>query len=215
MSTNSSNNRILDIYNSRLNLLKILETAGFEQGEYSGFSINEIDAMASKNQLDMLLSNPKFGTKAFVKYYLTERISSRQIRPNMLKDVVDELYNIESVLTKPDTLIIIIDVEPNDSIQATVRHLYDHDGIYVVIHNIKRLQYNILEHKLVPPMSVLTPEEKEAFMKKFNIQNVLQLPEIGRFDPLALALCVRPGQVCKIKRVSQTAMMNDYYRVCV
>ena len=213
--TSTSSNRILSIYNSRVNILSLLERSGFDVGEYSGFSINEIDAMTANSQLDMMLTNNTSNRKAYVKYYFTEKQSSRQIRPPILAEIVDELYYVESVLQKQDTLIIIIDDEPNDSIKEKIRYLFDHDGIFVILHNIKRLQFNLLEHSLVPEVSVLSEEERVALFKKYNIQNNTQLPEIHRFDPMALALCLRPGQVCKITRVSQTALEHYYYRICV
>jgi DNA-directed RNA polymerase subunit H (RpoH/RPB5) len=112
-------------------------------------------------------------------------------------------------------LIVIIDDEPNDTILAKVKYLYDHDGIFVIVHNIQRLQTNILNHVLVPPMTVLNDTQTTEFMKTYNIKDKLQLPEISRFDPQALVVGVRPGEICKIARSSITAMMTDYYRVCV
>jgi DNA-directed RNA polymerase subunit H (RpoH/RPB5) len=198
-----------------VNVLALSERGGFDVEEYNGFSINEIDAMTANTQLDMLLTNPTTKNKAYVKYYFTEKQSSRQIRPPILAEIVDELYYVESVLEKSDTLIIIIDDEPNDSIKEKIRYLFDHDGIFVILHNLKRLQFNLLEHSLVPEVSVLSEPERVALYTKYNIQHNTQLPEIDRFDPMALALGLRPGQVCKITRTSQTALENYYYRICV
>merc|ERR1712196_614971 len=105
-----------------------------------GFNINEIDAMVSNEQLDMLIENPNEKRKIYIKYHL----SSKQIRQGMLDDLIEELYNIENVLEKKDTLIIITEDEPNDSIVSKLKYVYDHDDIFVVIHNIHRLQFNIL-----------------------------------------------------------------------
>lgn len=119
-------------------------------------------------------------------------------------------------MTKEDTLIVVIDDEPNDTILARMRYLYDRDGIFVIIHNIKRLQFNILKHELVPSMRVLTEKETQDFQRKYNLKDLTKdLPEISRFDPQALAVGVRPGQVCKIGRDSATALYYEYYRVCV
>jgi len=211
----TTNNRILNIYNSRVNILGLLSRTGFDADEYAGFSINEIDAMVTNAQLDMLLTNSTTSRKVYVKYYFTDKQSSRQIRPNTLNDIVEELYYIEGVLEKPDTLVIIIDDEPNDSIKERIKYLFDHDGIFVVLHNMKRLQFNLLEHSLVPEVSILSEDERLALYTKYHIQNGSQLPEISRFDPMALALCLRPGQVCKIIRSSQTALEHYYYRICV
>jgi len=52
-------------------------------------------------------------------------------------------------------------------------------------------------------------------MVKYNIRDLSQLPEVSRFDPQSLAICLRPGQVCKYTRKSVASLEHDYYRVCV
>ena len=183
----------------------------YDVADYENFSINEIDAMFSNDQLDMLLTRKSDGQKTYVKYYLT----AKQIRPQNLDNIIDDLFFVESVLTKKDTLIIITEDEPNDTIQAKMEYLYNHDGIFIVIHNIQRLQFNMLEHSLVPFVDILSDEKTKEVMAKFNIKSLQQFPEIGRFDPQALALSMRPGQVAKFTRKSITALETEYYRVCV
>ena len=208
----SSNNRILSIYKSRSTILEILsDNLGYDTTEYEAFSINEIDAMYSNSQLDMLLKHKESERKVYIKYYLT----AKQIRPANLDDIIEDLFIIENVLTKEDTLVIITEDEPNDTITTKLKYLYDHDGIFVVIHNIRRLQYNILNHKLVPECTILKDKEIDELKKKHNIINPMQLPEISRFDPQALAMCLRPGNICEFKRNSATAMFYNYYRICV
>ena len=119
------------------------------------------------------------------------------------------------MLTKEDTLIIIIEDEPNDTILTKLKYLYDHDGIFVIIHNIRRLQYNLLNHRLVPHCELLDEKERVELMQKFNIKTPMHLPEISRFDPQALAMCLRPGDICRFQRMSATALFYDYYRVCI
>ena len=207
----SNSNRILTLYKSRKTILEILDEQQYETKDYAGFSINEIDAMYINNQLDLLLSHKNDGRKIYVKYYL----DAKQIRPNNLDNIIEDLFSIENILTKNDTLVIVIEDEPNDTIITKLKYLYDHDGIFVVIHNIRRLQFNILQHKLVPEVTILGKTEIETLQKKYNIKSLQQLPDISRFDPLALALCMRPGQVCKINRASATALQYDYYRLCI
>jgi DNA-directed RNA polymerase subunit H (RpoH/RPB5) len=208
MSTTS--NRILSIYKSRTTLLELLEYQDYNIDDYKGFSINEIDAMYSNDQLDMLLTNES-ENKSYVKYYLT----NKQIKPQTLDDIIEDLYSIENILTKKDTLIIVIEDEPNDTIITKIKYLYDHDGIFVVIHNIKRLQFNILNHRLVPECIILNEKQIEELKIKYNIKDLKQLPEISRFDPQALAMCMRPGNVCRFERDSSTAMKYNYYRICI
>jgi len=209
--SSSKSNRILSIYKSRRTILEILFLQNYNVSEYEGFTINEIDAMYSNSQLDMLLMNPTTNRKVYIKYYLT----AKQIRPANLDDIIEDLYTIDNVLTKEDTLMIITEDEPNDTIIAKLKYIYDHDGVFVVIHNIHRLQYNILKHRLVPECYVLDKKEVEELTQKYNIRNPMQLPEISRFDPQALAMCLRPGDICKFQRNSATAIKYDYFRICI
>jgi DNA-directed RNA polymerase subunit H (RpoH/RPB5) len=68
---------------------------------------------------------------------------------------------------------------------------------------------------LNPQVFILKENEIDGLMKKYNLKSLTQLPEIDRFDPLALALCLRPGQVCEMQRGSVTALSYKYYRICV
>jgi DNA-directed RNA polymerase subunit H (RpoH/RPB5) len=209
MSANSSN-RILSIYKSRKTILELLDDQEYDVNEHNGFSINEVDAMVVKSQLDILIRHKTNEQKVYVKYYLSSKIRTKD-----LDEIIEDLFSIENVLTKKDTLIIITDDEPNDSIVARLKYLYDHDGIFIVIHNIARLQYNILEHVLNPQVSILDENKTKEMMQKYNLKTTQQLPEISRFDPLALALALRPGQVCEMTRSSATALTAKYYRICI
>ena len=206
--------KIICLYNSRKTIINLLSQLNYETNDYCDFSINEIDAMNKNDQLDMLITHKMDSTKkVYVKFHLPEK--QKQMSKVVLDDTIDDLFRIENTLTKSDTLIIVMDDEPNDSNISRMNYLYDHDGIFVVMHNIKRLQYNITEHSLVPKMTVLSIDETAILMKNKNIISLSQLPEISRYDPHALALCVRPNQVCVIERSSATALKCLYYRVCV
>lgn len=207
----ASSNKILSVYNSRNTLVEILTDKGYKTDDYSNFSINEVDAMYKNTQLDMLLTHSKNSRKVYIKYYL----KAKQIKKPDLDDIIEDLYFIENVLTKEDCLIIVTEDEPNDTIVAKINYLYEHDGIFIVIHNIKRLQYNILKHTLVPKAKILSTAEVETLKQRFNLMSVKQLPEVSRFDPQSLAICLRPGEVCKYDRKSATALNTEYYRVCV
>ena len=209
MSTSS--NKILSVYNSRNTLVDIALMKGYDTNDYETFSINEIDAMYKNTQLDMLLMHNNTDRKIYIKYYL----KAKQIKKQDLDEIIEDLYYIDNVLKKEDVLVIVTEFEPNDTIITKIKYLYEHDDIFIVIHNIKRLQYNILDHSLVPKSSILTIDEVEKLKHKYNLHSVKQLPEVSRFDPQSLAMCLRPGEVCLYERKSPTAMNTDYYRVCV
>ena len=209
MSKNS--NLILSLYKSRNTIVELLEYQGYNIDNHMTFSINEIDAMYKNKQLDFLVTNQNNNTKTYIKYFL----DSKQIKPNVLDEFIDELFHIETVLTKNDTLLIIVEDEPNDTIITKVKYLYDKMGIFVVLHRITRLQFNILNHNLVPKCEILDDEEVQQLQKTYNITDIKKIPEISRFDPQALAMSLRPGQICKFDRNSATSMNYTYYRICI
>ena len=205
--------KITTLYKSRKTIIDLLLNLNYDVSDYIVFSINEIDTMNQTDQLDMLIHHQTNGKKVYVKYYLPEK--QKQISRLVLDEIIDDLFHVENILTKEDTLIIIMDEEPNESNIIKMNFLYDHDGFFIVMHNIKRLQYNILNHILVPKMTILTEAENIHLMLEKKISSVSQLPEISRYDAQALAMCLRPNQICKIERSSVTALNCIYYRVCV
>ncbi len=208
---NNSSDKIRAIYKSRSTLLELLDTQGYDVEDYVEFSLNEVDAMFNNDQLDMLLTHKDNGKKTYIKYYT----NGGQLHVRKMTEMIDELYNIENVLNKDDDFIIIYEDDPNDTVVTNLKYLYDNEGIFIVVHNIKRLQFNILEHSLVPESRKLNAIETDDLMKKYNLSKLSQLPEVSRFDPQSLAMGLRPGQVCEYKRQSNTAITTNYYRVCV
>ena len=77
------------------------------------------------------------------------------------------------------------------------------------------MEYNILDHKLVPPHIPLNAEEEQRFREKYNITDNSQIPDISRFSPVAQVIGLRPGQICRIIRPSKTAINADFYRICM
>jgi DNA-directed RNA polymerase subunit H (RpoH/RPB5) len=210
----TSNNLILKLHNSRVNLLKQCESLGYNVSEHMNTSNLEVDKLYTNNKLDMIIENSK-KNKIYIKYsYATDKKNNTFTKKD-LDNLKDELYEVENTLTKDDTLIIVVDDEPNDSLVTRMKYLYEQEGVFIVIHNIKRLQYNVLEHTLVPESTVLTDDELKDLMVKYNIRDLTQLPQVSRFDPQSLAICLRPGQVCKYIRKSVASLEHNYYRVCV
>jgi DNA-directed RNA polymerase subunit H (RpoH/RPB5) len=95
-----------------------------------------------------------------------------------------------------------------------IKDIWVSENIYVSLVNIKRLQFNILKHTLVPKHTLLSLDEKEQFMKTYNIMDSSQIPDISFFSPVSIVLGIRPGDVVKIERSSRTAIEADFYRVC-
>lgn len=208
MSTNS-NTHIISIYKARKNLLEILKHRGFDISPYDNFSINEIGIMLETNQLDMLLEKTSTQKKIYVKFYVSKVLKTQNIF-----DMVEDLFHLENILSKKDDFMIITKDEPNDNLNQNVKDIWMSDNIYISLLNIKRLQFNILKHDLVPPHTKLTEVEKIEVKSKYNILDDKQIPDISYFSPVSLVMGFRPGDLIHIKRKSRTAIETDFYRIC-
>ena len=204
----SDSQNTASLFKSRTILLKLLSDQGFNTKDYEDFSVNEIDIMSNNEQLDMLMSKTN-EEKIYVKYHLAKRL----VRDN-INDYIDDLYNLEQVLNKGDTLMILIKQELNEPLINILNEIWEQEGIFIILYNLSRLQYNILEHEYVPKHIILNNYETTAMKEKFNIKNDSELPAISRYDPVAISIGLRPGQICKIIRNSKTAITSEYYRIC-
>lgn len=200
---------VVQIAKSRENILAQLKERDFEVEKYEGQSISQIHIMLQNNQLDMLVENEKTGRKAYVKYHL-----GKTLRGNNIMDYIDDLFTLESVLTREDDLIVIGRDGANDSMEKALRQIWSQDKYLITVIGLKALQFNIIKHELVPPHRVLSEEEASEIKKKYNIVNDSQLPDISRFSPVSLAIGVRPGQLVEIMRPSKTAISAPFYRIC-
>jgi DNA-directed RNA polymerase subunit H (RpoH/RPB5) len=82
------------------------------------------------------------------------------------------------------------------------------------IYHLDALSIDILEHSKVPEHIVYRDESTiQEICAKCNCQKN-QLPIIERGDAVAKRLRIAPGDICKIKRITSTAGVTEYYRVC-
>ena len=233
------------VYCSRQVLLNQLILLGYNSSAHTGASVREVASMIAHNQLDMLLTRgggepdddhddhsvstsstattmksttsttstttptASDANKIYIRYALT-----RTVRPNVLNELVEELFYSEQTLTKQDTLIVVVKDPVNSTLTDAIVELWERDKIFVIVHHLARLQYNILDHEIVPPHIVMEATAAAEVYKKYNASSI-DFPNISRFDPVAQAICLRPGQMCKILRPSKTAIKTEYYRVCV
>jgi len=210
---------VAELFKARNVLMNLLERRGFDVHEYKDFSVQQVAKWLQSHQLDLLLSN-KDGKRIFVKFAL-------EGRPD-ISSVIDDLFKpscsgeagappTPAILEPKDDLLIVTQSEAlNDTMIKLLEQQWDAHRRYVEVTSIPRLQFNVLEHRLVPQCTVLDEKEVAAMMKKYRVTSLSdELPEIGRHDPVAVALGVRPGQVVRCLRSSTTSIQQEFYRVCI
>ena len=183
MSSSASYSPIISkIYKSRNIILEILKSRGYNTEDYEGFSVNDIHTMFSKHQLDMLIEH-NAGRKLYVNYCIY-----KNVRQNYIDETIEDLFDVEEILSNEDELIIVSKNKINDTLRNTMKQAFITDKRFYNIYNLNDYLFNILKHILIPPHRILSEEEKKEIIIKYNITNMSQFPEISRFDPVAQAL---------------------------
>lgn len=201
------------IYKSRNTLLEHLDYRNFDIRDYKDISISTVYKMYNNDQLDMILQTNKNGSessikKVYIKYHLGGTLKVSQIN-----HIIDDLFDLEEILKKKDDLIIVMNNEPNETIQNALKKIWETEGIYIIIWSLNALQINVLKHCMVPSHRVLSEDEKESVMIKYS-KNNKDFPDISIFSPPAMAIGLRPGEICEILRPSPTSIVEVFYRIC-
>ena len=213
MSKKATNSQTISkLFSSRKIILDLAKKRGYDVGDYESFTINEIQILKENKQLDMLLEKVEEGEtkKIYYKYHLVNKLRGPHVQ-----DYIEDLYQIEEILSFDDNLVIVTKDEPNPTLKNLLRMEFTQNKYYVNVYNYHNYLYNVLNNDLVPEHIIISDERKKELAQEYNIISESQWPEISRFDPTALAIGLRPGQVAEINRKSPTALETKYYRLCV
>jgi len=208
-------NLVQELYTSRKNILNYLKKQNYDTSSYDDFSIAEIVAMNNSIKqndsftgLDFTVHNSE--KKCSVFYYLKPSTIKQNTLENMVMEYFEENENKSNAI-----MILIMQGNVNDTVKKTVQTLWKRYNEQVIVFEMKTLLFNIFEHCYVPEHIKLNEEEKQSLYKEKNIKDNSQLPEISMFDPVAKAMLMKPGDICKITRYDIISFNNVFYRICV
>lgn len=203
----ASKNELKKIMRSFHTITSYLENSSFED---STIPHEEKDIPLEMFKDEQLFYSERNGEKIFIFYAIHKNSFSKK----ELSSLISRFFETgDRPIEKEDHVIIIVNDYTMDSIRDLLKNDYSH--YYIQISTLDQLQYNILEHSFVPKHIKLNPSEKKELFQKYNITKDKQLPQISQFDPVARAIFLRPGQVCRIIRYDKISLENEYYRVCV
>ena len=212
-------NLLNNVFHSRQVVTEMLETRGYDVEKYKNYSLDEVDIML-KNMakkvnsemcpLDLICSNKKnTETKIYVKYLLQSKIRLVNLK-NIIEDMIENLVenNSEIIFIIKDKISNMVSYDNMFDSYVTV------DNIHIQIFSIENLLVNITKHVLVPPLRILSDEEKDTIVETYRLNKLTQLPIILKSDPVAKFYGVRKGDLCEIVRPSETSGIYINYRYC-
>lgn len=174
------------------------------------FSCSEIEAKMDQNNLTGSFKNDQ-NKQVHISFVL-----SNSVRESTIDEIIEKTYEGQK---NEDVLIIVTKDEMNENFQETMNkkfiYEWEKEQRLVILLTLNRIQLNILKHEIVPKHTILTEDEIATVKTRFNICSDDQFPEISRFDPVAMLIFIKPGEVCRIDRPSKTAIFAPYYRRCI
>jgi DNA-directed RNA polymerase subunit H len=76
---------------------------------------------------------------------------------------------------------------------------------------MKKIKFKVDKHILTPKHSKLSEKEKAQLFEKYHVTSK-ELPKILKTDSAVKELDIKPGDIVKITRKSQTAGESIFYR---
>eukprot|EP01039_Chlorochromonas_danica_P011418 gene11418-12764_t len=206
----------IDVYRLfvlRTHLLDQLAALGYDTSPYRQFTENDVDILLHTDQSDMLVTHSASQRRVWVRYKLGQLLNKKRLSAH-----IDEAFAVlqaDAPDAYHDTLLIIADRAINESLQHHLMAQYERDRHFVVVRAVPDLLFNLLTNRATPFfVRPVEPAEQSRVLAEHQTDTTT-LPEISRFDPLAMALLLRPGQVLESRRGSPTALEVTEYSMCV
>ncbi|HDJ37597.1 MAG TPA: DNA-directed RNA polymerase subunit H [Methanosarcinales archaeon] len=76
------------------------------------------------------------------------------------------------------------------------------------------MEFNILDHVIVPEHRILDDDEVEEVLSRYGIEKE-RLSKIQVTDPVVKEISANAGDIIEIRRKSETAGMSIFYRLVI
>ena len=132
------------------------------------------------------------------KGYILNIILVKHIRQNNIDEIIEDLFNIEKTLEKKIRLLLLLKIFRMILLMELLKVSGKMKEYLLRLEESKLYSLIFLNMNMFLDMKFSNEDQIEEFKKRYNITNDTMIPEISRFDPVALALLMRPKQICKI-----------------
>jgi DNA-directed RNA polymerase subunit H (RpoH/RPB5) len=204
-----------NIYRSRMNLLDILESRGYNVDKYRKFSPAEAaEAAITFPSLNFKVSKKDDESKVCDVRYANP---SRQKLDTFFDDIDDDVAENTEVI-----VMMIGPVVEAHHVTALKQYMKMKDDgskerrkLRVSFFSIYMLVVNPMKHQLVPKHEIVPQDTHKVLLDSMYITSKTKLPEIKfHIDPIARCIGAIPGDIIKIIRPSQSSGESIIYRVC-
>jgi DNA-directed RNA polymerase subunit H (RpoH/RPB5) len=220
---------VLDFNKVFNTVIEMLIDRGYPEEElkekYYNMDLDLFQELIKDNKINLQVKHPKENKMVIVYFFgVSSLLKMKGEVGKMKKDDINLLISDVKNTMEPDyeyNIIMILKEKPHNIILNKIQDIHSSVNIdekekrmFLEYFIQDELKYNCSRHFLVPKHSKCSKEELDLVLKKYSV-SLSQLPKMIHDDPQAKYLGLRPGDVCKIERISPTTGKYVYYRLVV
>jgi DNA-directed RNA polymerase I, II, and III subunit RPABC1 len=192
-----------NLYKVRQTLIEMITDRGYNVPESEMISFEEFVVKYGNRNLDIYINDEFKNKKIYVYFHNDLKNFSKADLKNIMQKVSNQ-YEDEDI-----NLILILKDKENSAISKELtKEVYKNIEIFLR----KNMMFNITKHEYVPKHIILTKEEEDELLEKYNTTKG-KLPKISKSDPIAKYYGMKSDQICKIIRKSPEVGEYPYYRL--
>lgn len=190
------------LFKIRKTVIEMVEDRKYIFPDSDKINFEEFSSQFDAKNLDIFVNNEN-KPPLYIHFHNENKSLAKSDLKNLVESIIEKYNNHEI------KIIILLKERGNGSI---FKELNKEEYKHVEIFMNKNMIFNITHHQLVPKHSLLSSEEEEEILEKYNTTKN-KLPKIIRTDPIVQYYGMKPDQICKIIRKSPEVGESIYYRL--
>jgi DNA-directed RNA polymerase I, II, and III subunit RPABC1 len=190
------------LFKIRKTVLEMVEDRKYIVPESDKINFEEFSAQFDAKNIDIFIPDEN-KSPIYIHFHNENKSMAKSDLKNLVESLIEKYNNHEI------KIIILLKEKGNGSI---FKELNKEEYKHVEIFMNKNMIFNITHHQMVPKHSILSLEEEEEILEKYNTTKN-KFPKILRSDPIVQYYGMKPDQICKIIRKSPEVGESIYYRL--
>ena len=190
------------LFKIRKTVIEMIEDRKYIVPNSDKINFEEFSAQFDAKNLDIFI-NDENKSPIYIHFHNENKSMAKSDLKNLVESTIEKYNNHEI------KIIILLKEKGNGSI---FKELNKEEYKHVEIFMNKNMVFNITHHQMVPKHSILSLEEEEELLEKYNTTKN-KLPKILKSDPIVQYYGMKPEQICKIIRKSPEVGESVYYRL--
>jgi DNA-directed RNA polymerase I, II, and III subunit RPABC1 len=190
------------LFKIRKTVIEMVEDRKYIVPDSDKINFEEFSAQFDAKNLDIFIPDEN-KSPIYIHFHNENKSLAKSDLKNLVESLIEKYNNHEI------KIIILLKEKGNGSI---FKELNKEEYKHVEIFMNKNMIFNITHHQMVPKHSLLSSEEEEEMLEKYNTTKN-KLPKILRSDPIVQYYGMKPDQICKIIRKSPEVGVSVYYRL--